>query len=275
MACALDVCDKDVLIDHSYASTTGSPTAGTYAAVAQFGDAGNGLAPQVGGSYALMASGPALGTQHSVDVGGSSGQDPFVKGSSSIYNAMEWKLHLKAPPGANGIRVRHVFFSEEYDDYVGSQYNDKFYMVMEAGSTNGGTPTVINTTACRAPDTYHDFVCSPGMQFCNPRQRYCYIAINTAMSECCWLGGCPNGKTKTSIAGTGFECAESQPSDSAAKGSSTGWLMTEWPIEPGEEFWLTFHVHDTGDGIFDSEILLDGLQFVGSVTPGTWPIGPL
>jgi hypothetical protein len=51
--------------------------------------------------------------------------------------------------------------------------------------------------------------------------------------------------------------------------------MTEWPVEPGEEFWLTFHVHDTGDGIFDSEVILDGLQFVGAVTPGTWAIEPM
>ena len=84
-----------------------------------------------------------------------------------------------------------------------------------------------------------------------------------------------NGTAKTSIAGTGYECAAAQGADSANSGSSTGWLMTEWPVEPGEEFWLTFHVHDTGDGIFDSEVILDGLQFVGAVTPGTWAIEPM
>jgi hypothetical protein len=97
------------------------------------------------------------------------------------------------------------------------------------------------------------------------------VAINTALSECCWLGGCPDGKATTDIGGTGFSCAD-QGGDSDTHGSSTGWLMTEWPIEPGETFKLTFHIHDTGDGVFDSAAILDGLQFVGSVTPGTWRI---
>ena len=275
LACALDLCDPTVLLGQTLTSPTQSKTEGTFAAVTHFGAATNELKAQTGGSYALLATGPATGTSHSVDIGGSSGVDPFAKGGGGMHNAVAWRLHLKAPPGANGIRFRHVFFSEEYDDYVGTQFNDKFYAVLEAGSTNGGTPTVINYTDCRKPQAYSDFVCSPGMQFCNPRARYCYIAINTALSECCWLDGCPNGKAKTSIAGTGYECAASQSSDGANSGSSTGWLMTEWPIEPGEEFWLTFHVHDTGDGILDSEVILDGLQFVGAVTPGTWAIEPM
>lgn len=272
LRCALDLCDDAVLLGQSYSSPTGSKTAGTFAAVSQFGTAGNDLKPQVGKSYALMATGPATGTQHSVDLGGSAMKDKFTSGGAQAFNVVEWTLKLKAPAGANGLRVRHVFFSQEYDEYVGSQFNDKFYMVLKAGSTNGGAETVINYTNCRAPDQHHDFVCSPGMQFCNPRQRYCYIAINTAASECCWLGGCPNGKATTDISGTGYSCAASQSNDSANSGSSTGWMVTEWPIEPGEEFELTFHLHDTGDGIYDSEVILDGLQFVGSVTPGTWSV---
>lgn len=271
MACALDVC-APTLVSQTYTSPTSSSTGGTFAAVAHYGDKTNDLEPQVGGTYAVMATGPALGTTHSQDMGGHSAQDGFQKGGAAIYDAMEWKLVLRAPPGANGIRFRHVFFSEEYDDFVGSSYNDKFYAVLEAGSTNGGVPTVINVTECRNPDAYYDIVCSPGMQFCNPRQRYCYIAINTALSECCWLNGCPEGKATTNISGTGFSCAANAGADSQDSGSSTGWLVTEWPIEPGEMFTLTFHVHDTGDGIYDSAVILDGLQFVGSVTPGTWRV---
>ena len=270
MACAFDVCG-DALVDQSYTSPTSSPTDGTHVGVSHFGDKTNDLEPQVGGTYVVMATGPAAGTSHSQDVGGNSMNDPYSGEWTPIYNAMEWKLTLKAPPGTNGLRFRHVFFSEEYDDYVGSQYNDKFYAVLQAGSTNGGTPTVINYTECRDPDQYYDFVCSPGMQFCSPRQRYCYIAINTALSECCWLGGCPDGEATTDISGTGFSCGPNGQ-DSEQFGSSTGWLVTEWPVEPGETFTLTFHLHDTGDGIFDSAVILDGLEFVDSVTPGTWRV---
>ncbi len=274
MACALDVCGEGTLLSQAVKSPTDSPTAGAFAAVAQFGNPSNHLKPHLGGSYALLATGPATGTAHSQDLGGKSIADPYVAGQHGVHNAVQWRLRLKAPAGVNGIRFRHVFFSEEYDDYVGSQFNDKFYAVIEAGSTNGGVPTIINYTDCRNPQTYHDFVCSPGMQFCNPKARYCYVAINTALSECCWLNGCPNGKAKTNISGTGYECAPSQSGDGQTHGSSTGWLQTEWPIEPNEEFYLTFHVHDVGDGVFDSEVILDALQFVGKVTPGTVPVSP-
>ncbi len=269
MACAIGVCSQNVLLEQSYSSPTGSTTATTRAVAAHFGAPNNDLQPKEGGTYSLMATGPATGTSHSQDMSGSGGIDPFSNDTLGIYDAVEWRLKLKAPAGANGFAISYVFFSEEYDDYVGTQYNDKFYVAIEAGSTNGGTPTVINYTRCRAPHSYFDFICSPGMQFCEPAQRYCYVAINTAWSECCWLDGCPNGTTYTDISGTGFECADSAGNDGDHHGSSTGWLTTSWPIEPDEEFELVFHLHDTGDGIFDSEVILDRLEFFDSVQPGT------
>jgi hypothetical protein len=40
-------------------------------------------------------------------------------------------------------------------------------------------------------------------------------------------------------------------------------------VEPGEEFELTFHLHDTGDGIFDSAAIIDRLVFLKNPQPGT------
>ena len=100
----------------------------------------------------------------------------------------------------------------------------------------------------------------------------CYIAINSALSECCWLDGCPGGFWTTDISGTGFGCAPDQISDTGAYGSSTGWLTTSWSIEPGESFDLTFHIHDTSDQIMDSEVLLDNFQWhTSTVLLGTEP----
>lgn len=270
LRCAADLCDNHSFLGQSYSSPTTTSTAGTFAAMQRFGASSNDLAPQFGGSYAVMATGPATGTSHSVQLGSVSGTDKFASDSQTpIFDAMEWTIRLKAPPNANGFSVRYVYFSEEYDDFIGTQYNDKFYMLVKAGSTNSGSPTVINFAACRDPESYYDFVCGQGMQHCNPGQRYCYVAINTAMSECCWHGGCPNGGARTDITGTGFECASDQSSDSAARGSSTGWLETQWPIEPNEEFELTFHIHDSGDGIFDSAVILDRVVFLDNAVPGT------
>lgn len=273
MSCALDVCGSGLLLEQSYTSPTGAATTATRMASAHFGDVSNDLAPKAGQSYAVMSTGPAAGTSHSEWVSQQAGVDPYSPEAFSIYDVVEWRIRLRAPQQAGGLGVSYVFFSEEYDDYVGSQFNDKFYIVIEAGSTNGGKPTVINYTECRDPESYFDFICSPGMQFCEPGQKYCYLAVNTAASECCWLGGCPDGTAQTSIAGTGFECAVGSAADGDHSGSSTGWITTTWPIEPGEEFDLIFHLHDTSDGIFDSQVILDQLQFFDTVRAGTVKYG--
>jgi hypothetical protein len=182
---------------------------------------------------------------------------------------MEWQLILRAPPEAKAFRFKYVFFSEEYDDYIGSSVNDKFYVILEAGSTNGGMPKVINFTECRNPAQYYDFICQPGDTSCDEGEEYCYIAINSALSECCWYNGCPLGTWTTDIGGTGFECAPDEYSDSSNYGSSTGWLQTSWPITGDEMFALTFHIHDTGDGIFDSEVILDSFEFLKDPEQGT------
>lgn len=276
MRCAIDLCDDATVVENEYGSPGGAVTDQTYVAVHRFGSQNNGLEPLYNGSYALMGTGRVLNTDdHMVDLSlGKNGQtDPFGKGDGLIFDVMEWRMRLRAPATAAGFQVHYVFFSAEYDDYIGDEYNDKFYMFIEAPSTNGGARTVINFTECRNPDAYHDFLCDgPSMGYCDQGHKYCYIAINTALSECCWYDGCPDGFAATDIAGTGFECAQSETDDLAGHGSSTGWLVTEWPVEPGEEFEIIFHIHDTGDGLYDSAVLLDKFLFMGQVTAGTKPL---
>ena len=117
---------------------------------------------------------------------------------------------------------------------------------------------------------------------CSVFPGICYIAINTALSECCWYNGCQNDFWTTDISGTGYSCA-SRPEDEltqnkpdsikgALYGSTTGWLATEWPIDPEEEFYITFYIHDTSDARLDSEVIIDKFQFVGKAEAGTVPV---
>ena len=126
-------------------------------------------------------------------------------------------------------------------------------MILDAPLTTGGTKTVINTTACSNPNSYYDIIDDQG-------NKQCFIAINTAFSE-----PCPN--VATNISGTGYECGIGTSGD----GSSTGWLTTSWPIQPNEAFTLTFHIHDTSDGILDSEVILDNFRF--ETVPGEFSQG--
>jgi len=277
MLCAVDLCGECVL-DTQFASPTNARTNGAYAAVARFGAQTNELEPLYNGSYALMATGTATGTNHSVDMGGSSQNDEFANDSSRPTNdVMEWSIRLKAPEGAHGFQIHYVFFSEEYDEYVGSRYNDKFYIFLEAPSTNGGERTVINFTKCRGGYA-GDVICNQTLEdmgLCTQGDKLCYIAINTALSECCWYGGCTTSNQNTDITGTGYSCGTKLQDGLIGGdkyGSSTGWLKTEWPIEPEEEFNVIFHIHDTSDHILDSEVIIDKFWFVGKPDPGTTPL---
>jgi hypothetical protein len=297
MLCAIDLCDQSVLNSQTYTSPTGhTPLEISYQAVAKFGTSAD-LNPREGSSYALMASGQAEGTEHNGQIPHPNGgltqscpggglNDPFNNDPlAPICEAVEWTLNLTAPSNANGFSFDYIFFSTEYDEYVGTQFNDRFYVFLEAASTNSGTRTVINFTGCRSGSS--DFNCSDGMTGCDPGESYCYIAINTALSECCWLTDC-NNTQHTDITGTGFACAPTQQDEclgtqangmcadgqqginGSSYGSSTGWLRTEWTIEPGEQFKLVFHIHDTSDSILDSEVILDNFKFKeGETKPGT------
>jgi len=272
MACAAEIaCAAGALQDQDVASPSGDDLTGAWTAVSHFGAATNDLLPKAGPSYALLATGPAMGSSHSTDLPGyGSWTDPYSS-SDDGHDVAEWTVTLTAPANAKGFSVDYVFFSEEYDDYVGTPYNDKFYILMQAPQTTSGQKRVINFTDCRDPSGYHDL---SGAACPLPSGTCCYIAINTALSECCWVDGCPDGTWTTDIAGTGYSCAASSMFDSDGSGSSTGWLTTSWPIQPSETFTLTFHVHDTSDGIYDSEVLLDNFRWHSTTTaPGTEPAG--
>jgi hypothetical protein len=138
--------------------------------------------------------------------------------------------------------------------------------VLEAPSTNDGDPTIINYTECRDHDVYYDFGFSEG---CDSFSTYCcYIGINSSWSECCWFDSCSE-PPDTNISGTNFSCAASSSTDSSYFGSSSGWLMTSWPIEGGETFTLTFHIHDTADSVYDSAVIIDAFEFLDSFAKGT------
>ena len=297
MRCAVDLCDDSVFLGQTYTSPTitrADRLDRTRAAVERFGSWANDLAPlypETGGSYALMASGWAVpsdpvdaydhnqspsGTLLNPD--GPGVPDPHAPGEYPSYDVIEWSLTLRAPDDAHGFQVHYVFFSVEYDEYVGREFNDKFYMLLDASSTEGMTHPIINYTDCRPGVDHSDFTCPADFPGCGEGEELCYIAINSALSECCWYEGCTTMGSNTDITGTGFECGTADVdyvgdySMGFTYGSSTGWLVTEWPVEPGETFTITFHLHDTADSILDSEVILDKFVFVRDADPGTGPV---
>ena len=136
-------------------------------------------------------------------------------------------LELEAPINAKSIAFDFNFFSAEYPDYINQSFNDTFYAILRAESTNCGEPTSI------AFDSDGSSIEVDSNYFQKP-----YHPI-------------PN-------TGTGFDYH-----------GSTGWLRTSWPIRGGERFTITFSVHDEGDAIYDSLVLIDNFRFLEHEATGT------
>jgi hypothetical protein len=269
--CALELCFDDVVIDAEIFSPTTDVLTGAWSALTHYGLITNDLAPFAGDSYLVMVTGdltapasfggglpdgsgdpcpppweefPSTSTSLTGDVC----LDPFASDGFEFNDALDFRIEMVAPSGASGFSVDYIFMSKEYEEYIGTAFNDKFYIILDAPTTTGGAPTVINFAQCSNPSSYYDYIDAQGI-------KWCFIAINTAFSEPC-------SSPSTDISGTGFECA--------ADGSSTGWLTTTWPIQGGETFSLRFHIHDTSDESWDSGVIIDNFRFqTGSVVPGT------
>ncbi len=248
--CAAEICYPDLVLLKSVASLNGTAITNHWGGIQQWGSPSNDLAPIAGNSYAMLGTGNYLVSDHDASPGGTAFggiDDPFDPSPQQMYDAIEFRVVLKAPPGATGFSLDYIFMSAEYEEFIGDIFNDRFYIIMKAPQTTGNQPTIINFTNCSKPNEYSDFV--------EAGQAWCYIAINTAFSEPC-------NNPVTDISGTGHECGF---------GSSTGWLSTSWPINANEQFELTFHIHDTADSRWNSHVLLDNFRWEGGVfTQGTF-----
>ncbi|MQY77037.1 MAG: VWA domain-containing protein [Spirochaeta sp.] len=196
------------------------------------------LVPQEGYRFLALSSGPIWNPAPagSGQLSGSGGKDPLPEYmgqvkiraiEKKVFDLHQIKLQLKAPYNARSFSFDFNFFSAEYPDYVNQEFNDSFYAILEAASTNRGRTTNIAFDADNASIEVDN----------NYFQKPFHPIPNT---------------------GTGFDYH-----------GSTGWLRTSWPIEGGELFTLTFSIHDEGDGIFDSLVLLDNFRFHNYEAVGT------
>jgi len=157
--------------------------------------------------------------------------------SSTAKDGAALALTVKVPIDAHSMSFEHSLFTFDYSADVCTQYADNFVVIMDpppAGAIDGnivfdnlGGPVNVN---------------SPFLQACTS-------GTFNGITFACGQGTSP-------LAGTGFEGH-----------GGTGWLRTTVPVAPGSTIKLLFAVWDSGDGTYDTTVLLDSLRFwAGSVT---------
>ena len=249
LVAGLDLCDPRFLVSATEVSYAGLAGAGR-GMIGWYGSGDNGLAPRAGCGYAVLDTGaiePLGGgtcavRQPGTDFYNTSGMlscpgnepdpDPAGPSGTSICDTQQLVLELVAPSNATGFSLALVFISSEYPEWVGTEFLDTYYTLFAAGAS-----PAINVTT-------------------DPEGNA--INVSSTLVE---------DPPATSLAGTGYHemVIDSTSGATVPCGSSTGWLRTSWHVDPGQPFTLTLSIHDEGDGIYDSLVILDAFR---------WEVGP-
>jgi hypothetical protein len=173
---------------------------------------------------------------------------------SSVEDAVALEIELRVPSNVAAISFDSAFFTDEYPDYICSIFNDFFQVVvtpkrMGSGKEGNvvfdqdGNSVSVNNSLLR--------VCAPGEH-----------------------GGknftCPLGES--SLAGTGIDdCAGTAllpggifgdlDGSRESYGASTGWLNTQFAVQPAEVITMRFTIWDSGDSSLDSVSIIDHVRF--------------
>lgn len=239
--------------------STAAPGAGQHGILGKFGSV---LKPQEGKNLGVLSSGwaqeynGAPGAAFTSSKNWTFGGDvpagfPKSSGSCSVSknvnDVVAVKLKIKAPENAKGFAFDFNFFSSEWPNFICSNYNDSFIAVLTAPSFNNGVADNISFDAKNNPVSVNSGFfdrCTPGTRTSDGKTSVC-------------AGG------PSELDGTGYEAGGFSGS---TQGGATGWLTTQSPIEPGEEFELDFMIWDTGDSSLDSSVLIDNFHWIAGET---------
>jgi len=196
---------------------------------------------------------------------------PDPNGGTVANDPVMLKLRVRVPTNALSFSLSTFFYSSEYPEWVCSAFNDFFLALLDSSFMPGmgQEPNPTDKNLAVYNDTYP-------------------VGVNLAFGNTGLFSQCLNGPTgcgSSSVAGdtttctgtgmldgTGFDVADPDPQfggdpgwcgSSNLSGGGTGWLTLTGNVEPGEIIELRFVTWDTGDGWYDSTVLLD--NFVWSL----------
>jgi len=257
------------------------PQSGTRLAVLSTGSA---AAPgQVNPPYIAPEGGQSNGTSsnpppdwvaaHGGSVPPSAPNCPFPIGNA--VDPILLKLRLRVPTNARSFSVRAALLSSEFPEWVCSQYDDYFVTLIDSFLPPPATPN---------PADKNLAIFDPG----TPPGTVYLVGSGLAYVDAALFHECQNGPVAcsspgsgtnihvctdiTQLTGTGFDLGSSGCEGGDLVGGGTGWATISGNVTPGETIELRFAVWDSGDGLYDTDVLLDSFQWsTAEAVPGTTP----
>lgn len=194
------------------------------------------------GTIAAGANGP-YGPNNNASAGVDNGAGGFAPLSTLVggatFNAAV--LSFNFVPFSDSVRFRYVFASEEYPEFVNTQFNDVFAFYISGPGFAG--PTNIATI----PGTGQE------------------VAINSVNNGLNNAGPCENCNYYVNN-GTGSNTPQNSNSFYVQYDGFTRVLEANAKVQCGQTYQLTIAVADVGDGIYDSGIFLEA-NSLSSDTP--------
>jgi hypothetical protein len=229
---------------------------------------------QTSPNYAAFQTGIDTGTSSPAPAdwiaanGGSFPNAPGCPGAAgtTAYNPVQLKLRIRVPTNANSFSAKMFFYSAEYPEYVCTSFNDFFVTLVD--STDPENPSDKNIAIYEN----NNQTWPVGVNLVKSAPGLFTQCQNGQIGQC---GGVSNynGCVSTSeVIGTGFDVNASACGHFGYTGGGTGWLTMSGNVSPGETMEIRFTIWDTGDGVWDSLVLLDSWEWsVQAAQPGIQP----
>jgi hypothetical protein len=216
---------------------------------------------------------PVESTGFPKDFDGTSTSCSVDEAATMVVDAIALELQVRVPTNVTALSFDSAFFTDEYPTFICTPFNDFFQVLVQPlrmGGTRDGNVVFdldnnavsVNNSLLRActPGTHgeKDFECPLGFE---PLE-------GTGFEEC--EGG---------LLATGGSFGDVLRGDDKY-GASTGWLSTEFAVQPGEMLTLRFTIWDSSDSELDSLALIDHVRFrfrdepPPPEKPMTMPVGP-
>lgn len=207
--------------------------------------------PQDNCKFLVLASGqaknpdPQSGEFMDLGIWGAPDPAPAPDGAE-INDLTQFEIQLRVPGNAKGFSFDFIFFSVEYPEFVCTQFNDTFYaLVIDDPGLGGGQRTNITFDS-----EQNEITVNAGFFEYPPYWSLDITGTQYEVPEA-YNPGC---------GGDVVGCTVPNPCP-AYKGSTTGWLRTTAPATPGADITLIFSIHDEGDSILDSAVIIDNFHW--------------
>lgn len=177
--------------------------------------------PRRGGDFAILSTGCAMFANHPNNSTSTGCRNGGVK-TRGARDVVIWRIRFRVPKGKNCLSFRFKFLSEEYPEWVGTEYSDTF--LAEVGHTPTWHASGYSEPAVTAP-----------RDFAKTRDGKMISIDSTGVARV----------SRAAAKGTTYDAA-------------TGLLRASTRVHPGRHL-LYLSIFDQGDRQYDSAVFIDRL----------------